>query len=645
MRSAYCSDFTAYQRRKTHEVFIGEIPLGNGHPIRLQTMTNTPTSDVDETVRQIIRIHRAGADYVRLTIPALKDTDNLKEIIHKLRENGCSIPVIADVHFNPGIAILSATVAQKVRINPGNFTDRKLLSGADFSDRQYKKGLSDLREKLIELIGICRENKTVIRIGTNHGSLSGRIINRYSDTPEGMAESVMECLRICKETEFYDVVVSLKASNARVMVYANRLLVTKMIEEGMNFPLHLGVTEAGEGEDGRIKSAVGIGALLADGIGDTVRVSLTEDPEAEIPVARELVQHIVERAGHDPIPSFSSYPIDPFRFGKRESFPVAGCIGGSNIPAVIKTLRGTISRETLEGLGWLFTDRGEWKFTDTSPDIIFCDNWPDEISLPKQRHAVMVSGDSSQQVTGQEIVPLFSWEAYTSREQISGEIKFVRLYSSELTREKTTIIARDRQAVIVLKTNNGNGFADLRAAVFRLMHTGIKNPVIFHLTVQEESKEKFQLKAAAELGGLFLDGLGDGIWLENEGSLSDKDVVSTSFGILQASRVRISRTEYISCPSCGRTLFDLQTVTRRIRERTSHLKGLKIGIMGCIVNGPGEMADADYGYVGSGHGKITLYKGTTVVKKNVPESESVDELIRLIKENGDWTDPGSPRIN
>jgi (E)-4-hydroxy-3-methylbut-2-enyl-diphosphate synthase len=644
MPSLYCQDLIKYQRRNANEVFIGHIPLGNDHPIRIQSMTNTLTSDVKATVEQIIRIYKAGADYVRLTIPSLKDTEHLKEILHELREKHVQIPVIADVHFNPRIAFISAKLAQKVRINPGNYTDKRTSQSTGYSDQEYNKELATLKEKLLELIGICRSHKTAIRIGTNHGSLSARIIDRYGDTPEGMVESIMECLRICTEAAFYDVVVSLKASNTRIMVYANRLLVQKMQKENMHFPIHLGVTEAGEGEDGRIKSAVGIGALLADGVGDTIRVSLTEDPEKEIPVAGILVQHIVQRIDHDAIAPFGYYPIDPYNFCNRETFTV-DCIGGHNLPVVIKTLKGKITKEVLARYGWIYSNNNSWKFTDASPDILFCDQWPDDISLPSQKHQVMIPGNSHEPVTDSTgLIPLLSWEEYLIREKVFGRIGFIHMYASDLTQENIQLIARDTHIVLVLKTNNKNAFADLRAAVFRLINAGNKNPVIFKLSLRENNREDFQVKAAAELGGLFLDGLGDGLWLENEGSIVKDEIVSTAFGILQASRMRMSKTEYISCPSCGRTLFDLQTVTQKIRERTSHLKGLKIGIMGCIVNGPGEMADADYGYVGSGKGNITLYKGKTIVKKNIPESESVDALIELIKENGDWIEPGSPFI-
>jgi len=638
MLPSYCHNFNTYQRIKTREVFVGHIPLGNGHPVRIQSMTNTLTSDIKATVGQIIRIHEAGADYVRLTIPSLKDTDSLKEIVKELRKRNFTVPIIADVHFNPRIALISATLAQKVRINPGNFTDRKHDNKEEYSEQEYKSELIYLKEKLLELIAVCSEYKTALRIGTNHGSLSERIMDRYGDTPEGMAESVMEFLRICREAQFSDVVISMKASNTRIMVYANRLLVHKMKQETMHFPLHLGVTEAGEGEDGRIKSAVGIGTLLSEGIGDTVRVSLTEDPEVEIPVARKLVQFITLRNNHDPIPPFGNCPIDPFNYSKRKTVEVEG-IGGTNVPVVVHTLTDGVTKKNLEKCGWNHSGNGEWIFADSSPDIICCDYWPDDIPVPEQKHYILSSNKFADSDRKGNLILRSPWEDYQDKKKPVSRPRFLHIESSNLIQDKIDCITRDQGVVIVLETNNANACADMRSAVFRLINSGNKNPVIFRLLFKENDKEDFQLKAAAELGGLFIDGLGDGIWLENTGSISTNDIVSTAFGILQASRVRMSRTEYISCPSCGRTLFDLQTVTRKIRERTSHLKGLKIGIMGCIVNGPGEMADADYGYVGTGKGNVTLYKEKTVIKRNVPEHEAVDELVQLIKENGDWIDP------
>ncbi len=593
------------------------------------------------TVGQIQRIYKAGADYVRLTIPSLKDTESLSEIMKELRKNNCGVPVIADIHFNPRLAIISASLVEKVRINPGNFTNKKIAAGAGFSADEYNSEWMALREKFLELIEVCRKHNTTLRIGTNHGSLSERIVNRYGDTPKGMAESAMEFLRICAEVNFNDVVVSMKSSNTRVMVYATRLLIKMMENEKMYFPLHLGVTEAGEGEDGRIKSAVGIGTLLADGIGDTIRVSLTEDPEAEIPVAKKLVQYVGQRKGHTSIPPFESYPIDPYAYKKRESNFIAG-IGGSNLPVVIGAIKGKVTIEKLKEMGWIYSNRTGWKFSDTSPDIISCDSWPENLPLPAEKYLSVTSPVKTESEKNTKLLLQYWWKQAHSGDLLKSAAGLLHIFASDLTPENIEYIGKYPNIILVLNTNNTNGYADLRAAVFRLMNGGAKNPVVFRLTCTEKDKEDFQLKVSAELGGLFIDGLGDGIWLENTGSLNNSEIVSTAYGILQASRVRISKTEYISCPSCGRTLFDIQSTTRKIRERTSHLKGLKIGIMGCIVNGPGEMADADYGYVGSGKGKITLYKGKNTVKKNIPSEEAVNELIQLIKENGDWIDPESP---
>ena len=599
-------------------------------------MTNTSTSDVKATVRQIKRIYEAGADYVRLTVPSLKDTESLGEIMKELRQN-CHVPVIADIHFNYKLAVISAAWVEKVRINPGNFADNKNY-GTEYSDKEYQEELNTIKQRLLELLKVCREHKTALRIGTNHGSLSCRIVDRYGDTPFGMAESAMEFLRICSEAHFNNVVVSMKASNTRIMVYATRLLIKMMDKENMHFPLHLGVTEAGEGEDGRIKSAVGIGALLAEGIGDTIRVSLTEDPEAEIPVARKLIDYIHQRQDHAPIAAFGQYPVDPYSYKKRETKCIMG-IGGSSLPVVIGTMQGEITLNRLKGLGWMYSENSGWKFSDTAPDIISCDSWPDNIPFPiEKKVSLKVIPDTGNSA----ILPQLHWEQIKISNPGTGRPILLHMLALEVTSQNISILKKHPEWILILSSGNANCYADLRAAVFRLINNSVKNPVVFGFTLNENDKEDFQLKASAELGGLFIDGLGEGIWLKNEGSISDLDIIATAFGILQASRVRISKTEYISCPSCGRTLFDIQAATKKIREQTSHLKGLKIGIMGCIVNGPGEMADADYGYVGSGKGKITLYKGKIRVKSNIPDSEAVNELIRLIKENGDWVEPESP---
>jgi (E)-4-hydroxy-3-methylbut-2-enyl-diphosphate synthase len=633
MHSEYIQNFTRYLRRTTYTVDIGGIPLGSDYPIRVQSMTNTPTVNVDATVEQIIRMFEAGAHYARVTVPSVKDAEALSKIKNLLRERNYTIPLIADIHFNPKLAFLSAAVVDKVRINPGNYIDRKRNRSVGYSYEDYQQELGRLQEKFIELLELCKKHGTSLRIGTNHGSLSDRIMDRFGDTPEGMAESAMEFLRICKTQNFTHVVVSMKASNTRIMVYATRLLVKKMNQENMQFPVHLGVTEAGEGEDGRIKSAVGIGALLSDGIGDTLRVSLTEDPEAEIPVAKKFVEYISKREEHEEIPDFGKLPISPYEHKKYNTRTV-GNVGGHYQTAVVTGWNGTPQKIDLANLGWEYSDKSEWHFKDTSPDILIVDSWSPHLEVPKEKKIISHSEEKNP-----AIGRILNWETYITIPKESRTLYAVEIPASELDKEKIERIKRGKNLFIILSTRNANGFTDQRAALFRLRNAQCAVPVIIKRQYSFDEKEDFQLAASTDLGGLFIDGLGDGIWLENKGFLSSQDCIETAFGILQASRTRISKTEYISCPSCGRTLFDLQSTTRKIRERTAHLKGLKIGIMGCIVNGPGEMADADYGYVGTGRGKVTLYKEKEVVKRNIPETEAVEELIKLIKENGDWVEP------
>lgn len=628
-KTDYCSDFLNYRRRKPTVVTIGDIALGGNYPIRIQSMTNTDTSDVHASTEQIIRIAKEGADIVRLTVPGQKDAESLKEIKDELKKRSFKVPLVADIHFNPRLAYTAATIVDKVRINPGNFTDRK-LSKEDDNKATEAEDLRKLRSEFLNLIDICRKHNTALRIGTNHGSLSDRIVNKYGDTVDGMAESAMEFLRICKEVGFDNVVVSMKSSNTRVMVYATRLLVSKMLEEGMEYPLHLGVTEAGEGEDGRIKSAVGIGALLADGIGETIRVSLTEDPEKEIPVARKLVNYFSERENHPRIPAFGKYPVNPYDYTRRITRTLLN-IGGNQAPVVFYNLAGDITADRLKQIGWHLLPGNLWQYDEPVPDIIVVDHWPKEIPKPLTKTVISRIDRDNHRII--DYIENFSPEPDENR------VTFVTVKASDLQGQALEELAKSRNLVFILETDNPNGYADQRAAIFRLINSGCEIPVILRRNYKENIPEDFQLKSAADLGGLFIDGLGDGIWLENSGALTDKEIINTSFGILQAGRVRTSKTEYISCPSCGRTLFDLQSTTRKIRERTQHLKGLKIGIMGCIVNGPGEMADADYGYVGTGFGKVTLYKQKQVIKRNVPEEDAVDELISLIKEYGDWVEP------
>jgi (E)-4-hydroxy-3-methylbut-2-enyl-diphosphate synthase len=538
-KGLYRENLTHYSRRSTVAVNIGNIPLGSDYPIRVQSMANTLTSDLQGSVAQCIRIIKAGADYIRITVPSLHDVTAVGSIKQELLKHGYQTPVIADVHFNAEIAIQVVNHVDKVRINPGNFTDIK---------------------KFLPLLEKCHARGVAMRIGVNHGSLSDRIMSRYGDTPLGMAESAMEFLRICRNQGFDQIVVSMKASNVRVMVQATRLVAAMMMKEGMNFPLHLGVTEAGEGEDGRIKSATGIGALLADGLGDTIRVSLTEEPENEIPVALKLVKHVTAISQHDPLPEMHFPPADLFTYNPRISRTI-GNIGGNNPPVVIGS------------------------------DII------DE-SL----------------------------------------VKMVNATYKKLTDTMFQTLKNDKNAVLVYQCSNANVQAELRWLHFKLQEQKCDVPVIFKLHLYARNPEDFQLKSAAGLGGAFIDGFGNGIWLTNQYHLADDLIISASFGILQACRARITKTEYISCPSCGRTNFNLIETLARIKAATSHLKGLKIGIMGCIVNGPGEMADADYGYVGAGKGMVTLYKSKEVIKRGIPEDRAVEELINLIKENGDWVE-------
>jgi (E)-4-hydroxy-3-methylbut-2-enyl-diphosphate synthase len=638
MNPSYCKDLLRYCRRETNEVFVGHIALGGLNPIRIQSMTNTNTFSSVDSVRQIIRIAAEGADYVRLTVPGQKDAENLSNIIAELTRQNCNIPLIADIHFNPRLARTAAAIVDKVRINPGNFIDKKGGQNSDFTKEQYFAESGRLKEEFLQLLDICKKHKTAIRIGTNHGSLSDRIIERFGDTPLGMAESAMEFLRICKEEKFKDVVVSMKASNTRIMVYATRLLVSKMDEENMQFPLHLGVTEAGEGEDGRIKSAVGIGALLADGIGDTIRVSLTEDPELEIPVAKKLVSYIKERENHAFIPPFGDFPLNPYEYNRRDLHPVLN-IGSNHLPVVLFSLNGAFNKKDLEEIGWNFSESGGWGFNDISPDFLVVNKWPDELPIPNQKFILFGNLQSGPVKSEENCFSLIDFNSYKKVAENNVKTIFIQIKSSELLKNEIELINKNKNAVIVLETDNENGLADQRSAILRLINNNCTNPVIIKRAYKENFKEDFQLKSSADIGGLFIDGLADGLWIENSGSLSYGEILNTSFGILQASRVRTSKTEYISCPSCGRTMFDLQTITRKIRERTNHLKGLKIGVMGCIVNGPGEMADADYGYVGSGKGKVTLYKEKEVIKRNVPEEKAVEELVLLIKENGDWVEP------
>ena len=647
--SQYCNDLTAYSRRKTRVVDIGGVPLGGDHPIRVQSMTTVDTMDTHGSVEQVIRMVEAGCEYVRITAPSLKEAQNLAEIKKELRARGYNVPLVADIHFTPNAAELAARIVEKVRVNPGNYADKKKFEQIDYTDESYNAELERIREKFTPLVEICKAHGTAMRIGTNHGSLSDRILSRYGDTPIGMVESALEFVRICEDLEYYDIVLSMKASNTQVMVQAYRLLVNKLEEEGLQpYPLHLGVTEAGEGEDGRIKSAVGIGVLLEDGLGDTVRVSLTEEPELEAPVAQIMVDRYNDRASHQPIAPIHESPIDPFSYSRRLTKEVAN-IGGSNVPRVIADISKlkTESYKDLQSIGHFYLpEPDKWRMNDLGADYIYSGSEPVAFMLPNGLKEIL---DYHSWVNVEDKInklPLMTAEEYIAGKELHKSMNFIQLNLASLTDQLLDELKASADAVLILETDNKHGLAEQRRAFFKLIAAGVSTPVIIKRSYENFSDDQLQIYAATDIGGLLIDGLGDGILLsmdQIDGDMNKEQMLdlvnnynNTSFGILQAARTRMTKTEYISCPSCGRTLFDLQETTAMIRKRTDHLKGVKIGIMGCIVNGPGEMADADYGYVGSGKGKITLYKGQEVVKRGVPSEKAVDELIDIIREGGDW---------
>lgn len=648
----YCDSLTRYSRRQTREVHIGDVPLGGDNPIRIQSMTTVDTMDTMGSVEQVIRMVESGCEYVRITAPSLKEAQNLQEIKKELGKRGYDVPLIADIHFTPNAAELAARIVEKVRVNPGNYADKKRFEEIDYTDASYHAELERIREKFTPLVKICKEYGTAMRIGTNHGSLSDRIMSRYGDTPIGMVESALEFLRICDDLNYHNIVLSMKASNTQVMVQAYRLLVNKMDEEGFQpYPLHLGVTEAGDGEDGRIKSSVGIGTLLEDGLGDTVRVSLTEEPEFEAPVAKVMVDRYVDRADHDTLVPVEESPIDPFSYNRRTTRET-GNFGASNVPRVIADIsRLEVSDyKDLKSIGHFYLpELDKWKMNDMGADYLYSGNRPVDFMLPNGLKEILdypywleVKEDGNK-------LPLLGVHEYLMDSERHQTINFVRVGAADLSTELVAKVKNDLTAVILLETYNAHAMPALRRAFFTLVEENVNNPVIVKRAYGNLAHDELQIHAATDLGGLLIDGFGDGVMLGTDVSAKDRSkeevlkLVSTynqtSFGILQAARTRMTKTEYISCPSCGRTLFDLQETTAMIRKRTDHLKGVKIGIMGCIVNGPGEMADADYGYVGSGKGKITLYKGKEVVKRGVPSENAVDELIEIIREDGNWISP------
>ncbi len=610
----YINDLTKFQRQHTTEVNIGGVSVGGGNPIRIQTMTDTDTSDVEATVEQIIRVVKAGADYVRVTVKSMQDAEALPAIKEGLAERGYKTPLVADIHFNPKLAELAAQHMDKVRINPGNFYDKRAqFKNRIYSDDEYKKELEVIERQFIPFLELLKKTNTCLRIGANHGSLSDRVMSRFGDTPAGISESVLEFLRICKKVNFNNVVVSIKSSNTRVMVYTVRLLNFKMRLEDMEFPIHLGVTEAGEGEDGRLKSAVGVGALLADGIGDTVRISLTEKPINEIPVALKLVNHFKTYQNHAPITAPMVGQTNPFEYERRDSRPVLN-MGGKQLPVVIADLGERSLREMIPIRGKLIPE-------------------------------YFLSGNRVLDIEGEEY-PVITLEEYLFESTRWGRMKFIRTNKAEFDRfmdmhpEIIMKLKQTRKTVLILESYNANPMAELRA-FFMALETHIwKVPVILYRRYNESHLEDLQIKSSADLGGLLIDGYGDGICISNDNeNITFTELKDLSFGILQASRMRVSKTEFISCPGCGRTLFDLHETTRQVKEHFKHLDHLKIGIMGCVVNGPGEMGDVDYGFVGSGVNKVNLYKGLKPIKRHISYEDAVEELEQLIRENGDWKDP------
>ena len=636
----YCASLTAYQRYKSHEVKIGSIGIGGDNPIRLQSMTTTNTMDTEATVAQSIRMIEAGCELVRITAPSKRDAENLQNIKDELVKRGYNTPLVADIHFTPAAAEVAARIVEKVRVNPGNYADKKKFEEIEYTEDSYKAQLDRIAKRFTPLVEICKEEGTAMRIGTNHGSLSDRILSRYGDTPMGMVESALEFLRICKSLDYHDVIISMKASNTQVMVQAYRLLINKMQDEGMTYPLHLGVTEAGEGEDGRIKSAVGIGTLLEDGIGDTVRVSLTEEPEFEIPVAKNLVDRYADRIPHEEIEEITENPINPFDYHRRNTHEVLN-IGGKNVPIVMADicLKKKITPASLYALGYNYSvPLDKWNIADMACDYIFTGDNIVDFAIPGTL-GIVYNHKTWLENKGERSYPFLEAKTYLSKVEMSQKLNIVYACLSDITDKLITKLKSDSTSVLMIDSYNKHGMAEQRKLFIELMNANCNVPVIIGRAYGNLSPGKLQLQASTDMGALLLDGLGDGVFIAAENCGGDQMIMQTAFGILQATRTRISKTEYISCPSCGRTLFDLQETTAKIRTKTSHLKGLKIGIMGCIVNGPGEMADADYGYVGTGVGKITLYKEKEIVQRNIPAVDAVDALIDLIKVNGDWIEP------
>ena len=642
----YCNSLTKYSRYLTREVKIGNLPLGGNNPIRIQSMTTTNTMNTIATVEQSIRMIEAGCEYIRITAPSLNEAQNLDNIKKELRHRGFTNPLIADIHFTPNAAELAARIVEKVRVNPGNYIDKKKFQTFEYTDAEYDDEIERIRERFSPLVKICKEYGTAMRIGTNHGSLSDRIMSRYGDTPNGMVESALEFVRICEDLNYHEIVLSMKSSNPIVMVQAYRLLIQRMIREGMNYPLHLGVTEAGDGEDGRIKSSVGIGTLLEDGIGDTIRVSLTEEPEFEVPVAIALAVRYYSRADHPEISAINQSPIDPFNYKRRDTFEVAG-IGGSNFPLVVMDYsnENITKYNDFKQIGYTYSHESDkWKLSDTACDIIYVGRKDIPFDAPGSLKVIYDFDKWDSLKEKKNGFPLFiTMSQFVRSRNKSSILNFIPLNCTDIQMDIFKEIENDPTVVFLLTTNNSHGMAEQRRVFFELINRNVRNPVIVNRNYSKINEENLRLSASIDFGSLLIDGLGDGLWLtwKNNGEKNfDKLFINRiCFGILQAARARISKTEYIACPSCGRTLFNLVEVTSNIRKKTEHLKGVRIAIMGCIVNGPGEMADADFGYVGSGTGKITLYRGKEIVRRNVNSDNAVNELIEIIRENGRWIEP------
>lgn len=665
----YCNTLTAYNRLITREVKIGNLIIGGGRSVKIQTMTTTDTMDTEKTVAQVIECIKAGAELVRITAPSKTEADNLANIKAALRAKGFDTPIVADIHFTPNAAEIAATIVEKVRVNPGNYVDKKKFEQIEYTDAEYVEEIERIRERFTPLVLICKEHATAMRIGTNHGSLSDRIMSRYGDTANGMVESAMEFLRIARSLDYHQIVLSMKSSNPQVMVHAYRLLIQQMQNEfGESYPLHLGVTEAGDGEDGRIKSAIGIGTLLEDGIGDTIRVSLTEDPELEIPVCRDIVKRYNGRANetNSTIAPITNLNYNPFEYKKRVSHAVVN-IGGTNVPVVVADMSQltSITVDSLHAIGYVYNEATDkWNIEDAAADYFYTGNESVDFELPGTLKVIVQHTRWSELGNDKKYAPLFDSDSFLTTGSKSKVLNFVMLdaYSTntQISEEQLLKIASDDTVVFCLSSQLQHAMAAVRRMFVKFMELGIDNPVILITDSKGKTTDEHLIHFATETGALFLDGMGDGICLgldkavyssasKDFGKVSGRNYAqnnsieqflnATAFGILQATRTRISKTEYISCPSCGRTLFELQETTAKIRKVTNHLKGLKIAIMGCIVNGPGEMADADFGYVGSGVGKITLYKGKEVMKRNIDSEVAVDELIQLLKDNNSWVDP------